>query len=109
MVEMTPQERQVALFLSAMLLAALALNLYFKAKPQNKDILKITEFSIKVGLNHAGEKELLRVKGIGPVTAANIVAYRNNHGPFRQLEELKQVAGVGEYRYNLVKDYLQLE
>lgn len=36
------------------------------------------------------------LKGIGEKTAAAIVAYREEHGPFKTLEELKKVKGVGD-------------
>lgn len=109
MIEMTGQERRAALFLSLMVIAAAGLNLYFKAFPRQKEVFQIEELNAKVNLNLALEKELLSVKGIGPVTAANIIAYRDNYGPFRHLEELKQVKGISEYRYNLLKDHLCLE
>lgn len=38
----------------------------------------------------------MELKGIGEKTAAAIVAYREEHGPFKTLEELKKVKGVGD-------------
>ena len=49
-----------------------------------------------VDINRATAAELQAIPGIGPVIAERIVAYRNENGPFRQVDELTQVAGVGE-------------
>ncbi len=49
----------------------------------------------RTDLNAAGEAELDRLPGIGPVLAARIVAHRRTHGPFRRPEELLAVPGIG--------------
>ncbi|WP_036666642.1 ComEA family DNA-binding protein [Paludibacterium yongneupense] len=48
-----------------------------------------------VDLNAASQRELQSVKGIGPARARAIVEYRLRHGPFRTLDELRQVPGFG--------------
>lgn len=48
-----------------------------------------------VNLNRATVSELRQLPGIGPVTADRIVAYREQHGPFRAPEELIEVSGIG--------------
>ena len=48
----------------------------------------------RVDLNSADEKELVALPGIGKTLAARIVAYREEHGPFRAVEELLNVEGV---------------
>lgn len=47
-------------------------------------------------LNRATVEELQELPGIGPVLAERIVAFREEHGPFRSLEDLLQVPGIGE-------------
>ena len=49
-----------------------------------------------VNINRATAAELQTIPGIGPVIAERIVAHRGEHGPFRQVDELMLVAGVGE-------------
>jgi len=48
-----------------------------------------------VDLNRAGERELDRLPGIGPVLARRIVAHRERHGPFHSPDELLAVPGIG--------------
>ena len=49
----------------------------------------------RVDLNRADAGELDRLPGIGPVLAARIVEHRRRHGPFRSVDELRAVRGVG--------------
>lgn len=49
----------------------------------------------KVNLNTATAAQLEAVKGIGPAMAQKIVDYRTAHGPFKRLEDLLSVSGIG--------------
>lgn len=49
----------------------------------------------RLDLNHASAAELKELPGVGPVLAGRIVSYRNEHGPFKTVDELDQVKGVG--------------
>lgn len=53
-----------------------------------------------VDINRASEEELTRLRGIGPALARRIVEYRQQHGPFRSVEELAQVRGIGAVKVN---------
>lgn len=46
-------------------------------------------------LNRASFAQLLKLPGIGPTLAERILAYRQEHGPFRAVEELLNVKGIG--------------
>lgn len=49
-----------------------------------------------IDLNRATASELEGLPGVGPVLAERIVAYRDEHGPFDAIEDLLDVAGIGE-------------
>ncbi len=49
----------------------------------------------RLNVNTATDYELAMLPGIGPVTARAIIDWRTEHGPFRSLEELKEVKGIG--------------
>ncbi len=58
----------------------------------------------KLDLNTASAEELQKLPGIGPVLSEAIVAYRTEHGPFTRIEELRNVPGIGQGRYDAVAD-----
>lgn len=49
----------------------------------------------KLNINVASAQELEGLPGIGPVLAGRIVAFREARGPFRSVEDLLQVSGIG--------------
>lgn len=56
-----------------------------------------------VNLNTATEAELDTLPGVGPATAKAIVAYRTEKGSFKDLEELKNVKGIGQKKFEKLK------
>ena len=50
---------------------------------------------VPIDINHASAAELEQLPRIGPGLAARIVAWRNQHGPFRSMEDLRHVHGIG--------------
>lgn len=60
----------------------------------------------RVDLNSAEEAELVLLPGIGEVKAARIVAYRNEHGPFRRLEDLLAVTGISPAMLDRLRPYV---
>jgi comEA protein len=48
-----------------------------------------------VNLNRATASDLEKLPGIGPTLAARIVAWRETHGPFKSLEDLLAIPGIG--------------
>ena len=61
-----------------------------------------------VSLNSATAEELTELKGVGEVTAQAIVAYREEHGGFKDVEELLEVSGIGPAKLEQLKDQVQL-
>ena len=57
----------------------------------------------RVDINRATVAELDTLPGIGEVTAAKIVAYRQQHGPFRTIEEIMDVSGIGQAKFEAIK------
>ncbi|MBN1298263.1 MAG: helix-hairpin-helix domain-containing protein, partial [Actinobacteria bacterium] len=61
-----------------------------------------------VNINTAGIEELMSLPGIGEKTAGNIIEYRNSFGYFKKPEELKNVKGIGEKKFEAVKDMISV-
>jgi len=58
----------------------------------------------KININSATQKELMTLKGIGEVRAKQIIEYRERSGPFRSIEDLKRVKGIGEKTFLALRD-----
>lgn len=66
-------------------------------------------FTYPLNLNTATLEELESLPGIGPSKAADILAYRDQHGPFTALEDLVNVPGIGEATVDSLRDFLIVE
>ena len=60
--------------------------------------------SLKVNLNTASKEELLSLTGIGDVKADSIVKYREEHGSFQSVEDIKKIEGIKDGVFNKIKD-----
>ena len=60
-----------------------------------------------VSLSTASAEDLDSLDGIGPTLAQRIVQYRQAHGGFRSIDELRQVDGIGDKRFQQLKKALQ--
>ena len=64
---------------------------------------------IKININTATEEELDTLPGIGPSTATKILDYRKEKGKFKTIEEIKEVSGIGESKYEKIKDKITVK
>jgi len=62
-----------------------------------------------VDINTATVKQLEAVNGIGEKTAARIIAYREEHGRFTNVDELLHVSGIGQKRLDKAREVLTVE
>ena len=61
-----------------------------------------------VSLNHATKEELMTLPGIGEKTAEAILDHRNRNGFFQRIEDLMQVKGIGQKKWEKIKPYVRL-
>ena len=62
----------------------------------------------KVNINTAGREELMTLSGIGESKADDIIAYREEHGPFSKTEDIMKIQGIKEGIYNKIKDSITI-
>lgn len=63
----------------------------------------------KINLNTADEYTLAKVPGIGKLIARRIVEYRQKNGKFKKIEELKNIKGIVNERYEAIKDKVYID
>ncbi len=61
-----------------------------------------------IALNRASASDLEELPGVGPVLAARIIAYREQNGPFTEVEDLLQVGGIGEAKLASIRDLVRV-
>jgi len=105
----TPQERKVILFLASVALLGLGVNFTVKVNSRAKRFVQVDNRITKINLNKAGLEDMLSVRAISLKLANSILAYRNAKGSFSDIEELKEIKGIGDYRYEKLKDLFYVE
>lgn len=82
------------------------------AKAENTPSMQIQDTNTKqdvININTATQEELDTLPGIGPATATKIIEYRKEKGKFKQKEEIKEVSGIGEAKYEKIKEYISIK
>jgi competence ComEA-like helix-hairpin-helix protein len=69
---------------------------------------QLVTLGLPLDLNRATAQDLDALPGLGPALAQRIVDYRKAHGPFKQIEDLSQVSGIGPHNLPKLKPYLGL-
>lgn len=62
----------------------------------------------KIDINQATQEEFETLPGIGPSKAAAILAYREEHGPFKAIEDLMNVSGIGQKTFDKLATSIQV-
>ena len=73
----------------------------------SNNTVKITKNS-KININKASISELKQITGIGESTANKIIDYRDNVGKFKKIEDIKEVKGIGDSKYESIKDKITI-
>ncbi|MFN4268814.1 MAG: ComEA family DNA-binding protein [Fervidobacterium pennivorans] len=76
---------------------------------QKDNEIQLTQMRLqneKININTATLEELQKLPGIGPAKAQAIIDYRTLNGPFKNIEEIKNVKGIGEKTFEKLRDLI---
>lgn len=62
-----------------------------------------------VNINTASQTELEELPGIGPSISSRIIEYRNQKGNFKKIEDVKNVTGIGDSKFEKIKDLIKVK
>lgn len=63
----------------------------------------------RININTASQQLLLQLPGVGPSTADKIIAYRKQQGKFQSIDEIMNVKGIGQKKFEKMKTYICVE
>lgn len=63
----------------------------------------------KINLNLATAEQLDSLSGVGEVTAKKIIDHRTKNGPFKRVEDIMQIDGIGQKKFEKLKDEISVE
>lgn len=109
MLSLTKEERKVILFLIIISLMGIGVNFLGKKYSSVKALACPGGNIFKVDLNKADKEALMGVPGIGEKLAQRIMEYQKQNGNFANLEDLKKIKGITDYRYNKLKELFFVE
>jgi len=99
--------RQSLLFVGAVLVFVVAV-LALAPPPAHGATAQAPASGDKVNINTAGVDELVALPGIGKAYAERILEYRQKNGPFKRIEDILNVRGIGEKTFERIRDRLTL-
>ena len=62
-----------------------------------------------INLNTASVGELISLSGIGESLSKRIISFREENGKFEKIEDIMKVPGIGEQKFNNIKNYITVE
>lgn len=109
MIHLTLQERKVLLLLAFFLITGVAVSYYSKTHPQTQeshfgDAYARPQKPGLLDINLAEKQQLTVLPGVGDTTAEKIIRYRKEHGPFKSVDELKNIKGIGQKKLERIKE-----
>lgn len=104
MLDLTRQERKVILFLSAMALIGLGVSFGGKLNSRVESFIGVSDDLMKIDLNRVSLEDLEHTKYLPRKLARKIIDFRNERGSYKNLTDLLEVKGIGERRYEKLKE-----
>lgn len=106
---LTQEERKVILFLIIVALIGIGINFLVKKYSKLEIVNYLNQDISKLNLNKANKEMLIGIKGIGEKLAQRIIEYRNKYDDFKSIEELRNIKGISNSKYEAIKEYFFVE
>jgi comEA protein len=104
------KKESIVLIVIVIFLIILNIIAYMRREEVRKDTaFLIEEFAVKISVNQAMTDELELLPGIGPALADRIISYREEHGDFEDIGDLKKVKGIGDRVLEQISPFIKLE
>lgn len=88
------------------------ININSSGKGQNvktdRNNVSVMKNNSKININTANISELKQITGIGESTSNKIIDYRENVGKFKKIEDIKEVKGIGDAKYESLKNKITI-
>lgn len=107
-----PMPREQASMAVILFLCAIGMAFYFwhRGIVENGlidiDRAEHVEIEYLVDINHAPWPALANLPGIGPKLAEEIVRFRERSGPIKQIEDIKEIRGIGDSKLDAIRDFI---
>ena len=109
MLDLSRPERFFLLTFLILGLLVASLSFYKKARPiKEVDTFSVDKRATLININTQGAEALEHLPGIGPVLALRILDYREKIGGFKDIEELKNIKGIGESKFEAIKGFVTI-
>lgn len=100
------QEKQVASQENVQSYITMENGLSSNNQETKENVSQAKDKKTKVNINSATQAQLETLPGIGASTASKILAFRKEKGKFQKIEDIKEVSGIGESKFEKIKDLI---
>lgn len=111
MFHLTSQERKTVIFILALLVLGIGLD-FVNKKTYRANLINFTiskeQLFDKADINKATFSELMTVPNLAENTVQAIINYRQSHGCFKNIDELKEIKGIKDKKLEKLKKYITL-
>jgi hypothetical protein len=109
MFNFTPEERRATLFILSLTLCGLSLNYLMKANCRVSAMIYPQVELAKLNLNQVGLVQLKQSKCLPAQVAQQLLEYRSLHRRFESWEEVRQIKGIGNKRFDKLQELFFIE
>ncbi len=105
---LSPSERKVLILVASLIFLGTIIRYFnLEVKDVTPSSVLLEKQPLLIDLNKASAFELERLSGIGPVLSRRIIEYREKYGPFKEINDLKKVNGIGKHKAEAIKEYIE--